>query len=203
MPPQDKKPFKLYLSANEWAIGSAHVQEFKRKERVVYFESIGLLDAEIRYSIIERLCLCLYFSCSDLKPYLLSAECIVVCKDDVVKHMLSPQILKGRIRKWSLALSEFDLTSQSTKAIKGQVMADLVTQYCGFEIVVVEPIPWTTFFHGSSCAVGAGIGNVLISPREESYEFSIPFEKISKNNQVEYQAVLKGVYHEECLQLLK
>jgi hypothetical protein len=82
-------------------------------------------------------------------------------------------------------------------------MADLVTQYCGLEIVVVEPIPWTTFFHGSSCAVGAGIGNVLISPREESYEFSIPFEKISKNNQVEYQAVLKGVYHEECLQLLK
>jgi hypothetical protein len=111
MPTQDKKSFKLYLSANEWAIGSAHVQEFKRKERVVYFESIGLLDAEIRYSIIERLCLCLYFSCRELKPYLLSAECIVVCKDDVVKHMLSPQILKGRIRKWSLALSEFDLTS--------------------------------------------------------------------------------------------
>jgi hypothetical protein len=32
MPTQDKKSFKLYLSANEWAIGSAHVQEFKRKE---------------------------------------------------------------------------------------------------------------------------------------------------------------------------
>jgi hypothetical protein len=45
--------------------------------------------------------------------------------------------------------------------------------------------------------------NVLISAREESYEFSIPIEKTSKNTQVEYQAVLKGVYHEECLQLLK
>jgi hypothetical protein len=26
-------------------------------------------------------------------------------------------------------------------------MADLVTQYCGREIAVVEPIPWTMFFY--------------------------------------------------------
>jgi hypothetical protein len=32
MPPQDKKPFKLYLSDNEQAIGSALVQEFEGKE---------------------------------------------------------------------------------------------------------------------------------------------------------------------------
>jgi hypothetical protein len=32
MPPQDNKPFKLYLSANERAIGSALVQEFEGKE---------------------------------------------------------------------------------------------------------------------------------------------------------------------------
>jgi hypothetical protein len=31
MPPRDKKPFKLYLSANEYAIGSSLVQEFKGK----------------------------------------------------------------------------------------------------------------------------------------------------------------------------
>jgi hypothetical protein len=31
MPPQDKKSFKLYLSANEQAIGSALVQEFEGK----------------------------------------------------------------------------------------------------------------------------------------------------------------------------
>jgi hypothetical protein len=52
MPPQDKKPFKLYLSANEQAIGSALVQEFEGKERVVYFVSRRLLDAETRYSAV-------------------------------------------------------------------------------------------------------------------------------------------------------
>jgi hypothetical protein len=32
MPPQDKNPFKLYLYANERAIGLALVQEFEGKE---------------------------------------------------------------------------------------------------------------------------------------------------------------------------
>jgi hypothetical protein len=45
MPPQDKKPFKLYLLANEHAIGSALLQEFEQKERIVYFVSRRLLDA--------------------------------------------------------------------------------------------------------------------------------------------------------------
>jgi hypothetical protein len=73
------------------------VQEFKGKERVVYFVSRRLLDAETRYLAVERLCLCLYFSCTKLRPYLLTAECTMVCKDDMVKNMLSLPILKGRI----------------------------------------------------------------------------------------------------------
>jgi hypothetical protein len=48
MPPQDKKPFKLYLSANEQAIGSTLIQEFEGKERVVYFVSRRLLEQDIR-----------------------------------------------------------------------------------------------------------------------------------------------------------
>jgi hypothetical protein len=56
--------------------------------------------------------------------------------------------LKGRIGKWILALSEFDLTYQSANTIKGQVMADLITQHSGPEVTVIEPIPWTIFFDG-------------------------------------------------------
>jgi hypothetical protein len=90
-------------------------------------------------------------------------------------------------------LSEFNLTYQLAKAIKGQVMADLVTQHCGPEVAVIEPIPWTMFFDGSSCGAGDGIDIILISPQGTSHEFSIPIEKTSTNNQAEYQAVLKGI----------
>jgi ribonuclease HI len=79
------------------------------------------------------------------------------------------------------------------KAIKGQVMADLVTQHCGHEVAVIEPIAWTMFFDGSSCGAGAGIGIILVSPQGTSYEFSIPIKKTSTNNQYEYRVVLKGI----------
>ena len=87
VPPQKHKPFILYLSADERAIGSALIQEFEGKERAIY-------------SLVERLCLCLYFSCTKLRHYLLSAECIVMSKDDVIRYMLSLPILNVRIGKW-------------------------------------------------------------------------------------------------------
>ena len=91
VPPQQGKPFKLYVSADSQTIGSALMQEFEGKERVVFYLSRRLLDSETKYSPIEKLCLYLYFSCTKLRYYLLSAECIVVSKADVIKHMLSMQ----------------------------------------------------------------------------------------------------------------
>jgi hypothetical protein len=43
--------------------------------------------------------------------------------------MLSMPILNGRIGKWILALSEFELKFESTKAIKGQIIADFITEH--------------------------------------------------------------------------
>jgi len=104
IPPQQGRPFKLYLSTDGMVIGSALIQEFEGKECVIYYLSRRLTDAETRYSAIEKLCLCLYFSCIKLRHYLLSVECTVICKDDVVWYMLS---MSGRMGKWILALSEF------------------------------------------------------------------------------------------------
>jgi len=153
IPPQQGKPFRLYLSTDGMVIGSALIQEFEGKERVIYYLSRRLVDAETRYSAIEKLCLCLYFSCIKLRHYLLSAECTVICKDDVIRYMLSMPIMSGRIGKWILALSEFDLRYKSAKAVKGQIMADFVTQHYG-AVETLEIVPWTLFFDGSTCDRG-------------------------------------------------
>jgi hypothetical protein len=78
-----------------------------------------MLDAKTRYPEIEKLCLCLFFTCTKLHHILLSAETIVICKSDVIKHMLSASVLKGRLGKWMFALSEFDIRYQPAKAVKG------------------------------------------------------------------------------------
>ena len=110
----------------------------------------------------------------------------------MVRYMLSMPIISGRIGKWILALSEFDLRYESAKATKGQIMADFVTQHCG-TVEAVDIVPWTLFFDGSTCDRGAGIGIVLISPRGRRYEFSLPIVATSTNNQAEYQALIKGL----------
>jgi len=192
VPPQHGKPFRLYLSTNDTAIGLALIQEFEGKERVIYYLSRKLVDVETRYSAIEKLCLCLYFSCTKLRHYLLSAECTVICKDNVVKYMFSVPILSGRIDKWILVLLEFNLRYESAKAVKGLVIGDLVTQHCS-SVGYLEVASWTPFFDGSTCDQGASIGIVLFSPRGRRYEFSLPIVATATNNHVEYQALVKGL----------
>ena len=92
--------------------------------------------------------------------------------------------MNDRIGKWILALLEFDLRYESAKVVKGQIMADFVTQHCGV-INALEIVPWTLFFDGSMCDRGAGISIVLISPRGKNYEFALPIVATSTNNQAE------------------
>ena len=136
--------------------------------------------------------LCLYFSCIKLRHYLLSAEYTIICKDDTVRYMLSMLIMSFRIGKWIPALSEFDLRYESTKAGKGQIMVDFVTQHCGV-VDALEIVPRTLFFHRFTCDRGVGIGIVLISPRGKKYEFSLPIVATLTNNQAQYQALIKGL----------
>jgi hypothetical protein len=77
VPPPLNKPFKLYVAADTKTIRSALIQEFEGKERIVVYFSRKLLDPETRYSATEKLCLCVYYSCTKFQHYLLNAECVV------------------------------------------------------------------------------------------------------------------------------
>ncbi|KAK1642214.1 hypothetical protein QYE76_060019 [Lolium multiflorum] len=116
VPPQQDRPFYIYLSVADTSIASVVVQLYEGVEKVVFYLSRRMLDAETRYPEVEKLCLCLFFTCTKLHHILLTAETIVICKSDVVKHMLSAPVLKGRLGKWMFALSEFDLRYQPAKA---------------------------------------------------------------------------------------
>ena len=73
---------------------------------------------------------------------------------DVIKHMLSALVLKGRLGKWMFALSEFDIRYQPAKAVKGQALADLIADRISTDIVALFICAWAMFFDGSACDVG-------------------------------------------------
>ena len=79
-------------------------QETEGKEYVITYVGRRLINAEMRYIFIEKLCLSLYYACTKLRHYLLSSTCIVTCQADVFKHMLQKPILSGRIGKWTMRL---------------------------------------------------------------------------------------------------
>ena len=152
-----------------------------------------MLDAETRYPEIEKLCLCLFFTCTKLRHILLSAETIVICKSDVIKHMRLAPILKGRLGKWMFALSEFDIRYQPAKAVKGQALADLIADRVNTDMSALFVRAWAMIFDGSACDDGCGVGILLVSPRGATYSFSIRMTAPCTNNLVEYEAVCKGM----------
>lgn len=97
----------LYIAASDTTIGSILVQEDSNGvERPIYYLSRVLVDAETRYSLIEKLCICLYFACMKLKQYIKPIDVYVSSHYDIIKHMLSKPIMHSRIGKWAMALTD-------------------------------------------------------------------------------------------------
>jgi hypothetical protein len=109
VPPQQYNPFYIYLSVGDTSIALVVVQVYDGKEKVVFYLSRRMLDTETRYPEIEKLCLCLFLTCTKLCHILLSAGVIIICKFNIIRHMLLAPVLKGRLGKWMFALSEFDI----------------------------------------------------------------------------------------------
>lgn len=96
---------RLYISASDLTIGSMLAQKDDNgDERAIYYLSRVLNDVEIRYNLIAKMYLCLYFSCMKLKHYIRPVYVYVSSHFDVIKNMLSKPILHRRIEKWVLAL---------------------------------------------------------------------------------------------------
>ena len=120
------------------------------------------------------MCLSLYFAATKLRHYFLSTTVLVIARTDLLKYMLTRPVLKGRIGKWILGLSEFTFRYVPMKAVKGQAFADFLADHAMnvFEpvelneevLAFAEVVPSTLYFDGSSTLGAAGAGVVLISP---------------------------------------
>jgi hypothetical protein len=86
--PMARIPFRLYIAAEDAMIGAVLTQVTEGKEYNITYLSRYLIDTDMRYCFIEKLCLSLFYACSKLQHYLLASTCVVACQADVIKHML-------------------------------------------------------------------------------------------------------------------
>nr|XP_025616862.1 uncharacterized protein LOC112709181 [Arachis hypogaea] len=195
-PPILQKPLQgedlfLYLSVTDWAISSALVTERNNVQHPVYFVSKTLQHAELNYPRIEKLALALIFSVRRLRPYFQS-HVIHVRTNQPLRQVLHKPKLAGRLIKWAVELSEFDIRYQSRGPIKSQFLADFIA-----ELTIPSEDDhakqWILYVDGSSNNGGCGAGIRLEADDGLILEHSIHFGFKASNNQSEYEALLAGI----------
>jgi hypothetical protein len=58
-------PFRLSISAEDALIGAVLTPVMEGKKHIITYLSRRLIDVEIRYSFIEKLCSSLFYACSN------------------------------------------------------------------------------------------------------------------------------------------
>jgi len=159
----------------------------------VYFVSKVLQGPKTRYQALEKAALAVVFSARRLRHYFHSFT-VVVMTDLPIQNVLKKPDVAGRMVKWAVELSEFDIQYEPRGPIKGQVFADFVVELSS----VATPTEgldfrWLLSVDGSSKQQGSGAGVILEGPNGVLIEQSLRFVVKASNNQAEYEALIAGM----------
>ncbi|GAU39748.1 hypothetical protein TSUD_219910 [Trifolium subterraneum] len=146
----------------------------------------------VAYQRIEKVALALVTAARRLRYYFL-AHTIVVRTDQPIKSLIVRPDMAGRMLKWSLELSEFEIRYESRKALKAQLLADFVAEMTCSPSSTHGANKWTIFVDGASNATGAGAGIILENEEGILIEVSLALSFPTSNNQAEYEAFLAGL----------
>jgi ribonuclease HI len=126
-------------------------------------------------------------------------------------------MLTGRLAKWAIMLTEFDITYVPQKAIKGRALADFLAAHpipddsplsCDFpneEVMNIQqdnPV-WKMYFDGASLikplpgpgipTIQAGIGLVFVTLERGITRYALALMEPCTNNEAEYEALITGL----------
>ena len=146
---------------------------------------------------MEKLVLALVTAARKLCPYF-QVHTIEVPTEYPMKQVLHKPETSGRLMKWVIELSEFDIRYRPKTAIKGQVLADFVMEFTSVEPArdaqaTTDLCTWKLSVDGASNAQGSGAGLILTSPEGIDIEYALRFGIHTSNNEAEYEAVIAGL----------
>ncbi|XP_050892334.1 uncharacterized protein LOC127097890, partial [Lathyrus oleraceus] len=227
-PPVEGRPLIMYLTVLEDSMGCVLGQqdESGKKEFAIYYLSKKFTDCESRYSMLEKTCCALAWAAKRLRQYMINHTTWLISRMDPIKYIFEKPALTGRISRWQMLLSEYDIEYRAQKAIKGSILADHLAhqpiedhqpvQYdfpdeeilylkmkdCDEPTLDEGPEPgsrWTMVFDGAVNQYGNGIGAVIITPQGSHIPFTARLTFKCTNNMAEYEACIMGL--EECIDL--
>jgi hypothetical protein len=126
-PPEYTKDYILYLATYTSTIAMVLVQEDPNgEEHVIYYLSKSLFGPELRYSHVEKLALAAIITVHRFHHYILLRTTTVIADSNLMYHVLTCQVLRGKYSKWIAILQEFNLEFEKSKAKKSLVFAEII-----------------------------------------------------------------------------
>lgn len=201
MKPEVDEPLFLYMAVSRTTVSAVLVKDHEGQQHPVYYVSKTLLDAESRYSYLEKLILALVMASTKLRHYF-ETHPIHIKTNYPIKCVLRKPEMSGRLAKWSVKLSAFNLIYEPRTAIKSQALADFVADFSidlekevELEVQQLDEMKekWILFTDGASNIRGTGLGIILKSPQGDIIPQAISCEFQATNNEAEYEALIAGL----------
>ncbi|XP_058761740.1 uncharacterized protein LOC131635150 [Vicia villosa] len=190
--PEAREILYLYLVVSTKAVSAALIRETPEDQKPIYFTSKAFQGPKVRCQQIEKVGLTLITAARRLRHYFL-AHTIVVRIEQPVKQLLARPDMAGRMLRWSLELTEFDIKYEGRKALKAQVLADFVAEMAFPETTNNNARRWTLYVDGASSLTSSGAGIILENGEGTLIEVSLSLSFPTSNNQAEYEALLAGL----------
>ena len=100
--------------------------ETGKKEYAIYYLSKKFTDYESKYPSEEKICCALVWTAQRLRQYLLYHTTWLISKLDRIKYIFEKPSLLGRVARWQVLLSEYDIQYVSYKVIKGSAITEFL-----------------------------------------------------------------------------
>ncbi|XP_074374821.1 uncharacterized protein LOC141715244 [Apium graveolens] len=179
----------IYLAVSEHAISDVLIREEEGVQYPVYYISKRMLDAETRYSNMEKLAYALILASRKLRPYF-QAHKIEIRTAYPLRQVMHKPETSGRLLKWTVELSQFDVEykPRDSTALIAVPWVD-------------EPFDdkqnctpwWDLYVDGAVNNEGSGVGIELITPEGHKLRSAIHFTFKTTNNDAEYEALIIGL----------
>ncbi|KAL0405861.1 UNVERIFIED_CONTAM: hypothetical protein Slati_3900000 [Sesamum latifolium] len=122
-----------------------------------------------------------------LRPYFLSHP-IGVKTNTPLKQTLGKPDTSGRLVKWAIELSEYDISYMPRTTIKAQALADFISEIAEISVKdTSQDQVWLLHVDGSSTTQGSGASIVITTSQGEDLEFAIKFCFKASNNEAKYE----------------
>ena len=120
---------------------------------------------------------------------------------DPLKYLFEKPALSGRLLRWLILLTEFDLKYVARKTIKGSAVSNFSARnlikgedgkedFPNEDILDIELGAWKMYFNGAVNQYGNGIGVLLISPDGSHVPLAVKLNFKATKNMAEYEACI-------------